>query len=143
VIAAAVLLLAQAAGSPADRLARSGTLAALLPVAAAEETDELVAAHPELSQAEKAALRRIAADKARGGSDRLYAAAARVYATELSPAEIERVNRYQGDPAVRRYRAAEPRVIAAVARAAEGVRFKEEVTAAFCAETGKGCPAGR
>ena len=57
----AVMLASATPTAEAERLGRelaeAGTLAALLPVIQAKETDEVIAAHPGLSDSEKTALR--------------------------------------------------------------------------------------
>lgn len=124
-----------------DRLARTGTLAALLPMMVAKETDELVAAHPELSAAEQAELRRVAKATADMGSAKLFAAEGRQYAELLTEAELRTLVAQAESPEARRLRAAQPHVIAGVMAAMGGMDFKKDALAAFCARTGKGCPA--
>ena len=143
---AAMMLVAQAgAASPeavalGERLARSGTLAALLPMMVAKETDELVAAHKELTVAEQAALRRTAQATADAGAAKLFAAEGREYAARLSAAELRALVAQAESPAARRLRAVQPQVIAGVMGAMGSMDFKKDAWAAFCAQAGKGCP---
>lgn len=89
----ALLLMAAAPSAEAEalgaRLARTGTLAALLPLMEAKETEELVAQHPELSAEDQATLRATAKDVADRGADRLLAAEGKAYAAALSIADLQ------------------------------------------------------
>lgn len=142
IIAAAV----QAAPTPeavalGERLARTGTLATLLPLQTAKETEELVAAHPELSAAEQAKLRATARATADRMAARAFAVEGRRYAEILSEADLRQLVAGAESPAAQRLRAAMPQAIAAVMQGMAGIDYKKDVMAAFCAETGKGCPA--
>lgn len=121
------------------RLAETGTLSALLPLAARKETEELIAAHPELDDADKAALRAVAAETARGGMDKAVAASGHAYAAALPIEDLKALVAFNESAAARRYRAAQPQAIAATMQALAGLDFKKDVMAAFCARTGKGC----
>jgi hypothetical protein len=124
-IAAARLLLQAAPSAEAlaagERLARSGTVATLLPMMAAKETDELVAAHPELSAAEQAELRRVAAETLKTAAARLFAAEAKAYAERLSGADMEVLTARNTDAVAARWRAALPAAIAAAMGAMAGL----------------------
>ncbi len=122
------------------RLAEAGTLASLLPMIAAKETEEMVAAHPELSDADKAKLRSVAAATAKAGSDRLMKAEGDAYAGRLSVEELKALVAFHESPAARRQREVMPAVIMATMQAAGPIDFKGETLAAFCKETGKACP---
>lgn len=122
------------------RLAETGTLASLLPMIAAKETDEMVAAHPELSPAEQAELRRTAAATLDAGRARLFAAQGRAYAERLSLADLRVLAERNGDAVSIRYRAALMPAIAATMGAIGTLDFKGDTLKAFCAKTGKGCP---
>ena len=127
------------------RLAETGTLASLLPMMAARETDELIAAHPELSPVEVAELRRVAAATFATGKAKLFAAEGRAYAERLSVADLRVLAARSGDAVSTRYRAAAPAVIATVMGAIGGMDLKGDTLAAFCAQkrtgTGKACAA--
>jgi Uncharacterized protein conserved in bacteria (DUF2059) len=147
VIGALILAAAAAAGpapgAEAERLGRElagqGTLAALLPLIAAKETEELVAAHPELGEAEKAALRDTARATFAAGESRLLAATGHSYAERLTVAQLRRLVAFNRTEAARRYRAAMPEAIAASMRALGPIDFKADALAAFCRGTGKLC----
>ena len=85
--------LALAAAAPATtfeadtwgiRLARTGTLAALLPMMVAKETEELVASQKMLSDADKAQLRAVASARARQEIERVMAVEGNAYAASCS-----------------------------------------------------------
>jgi hypothetical protein len=115
-----------------ERLARSGTLAALLPIVVAKETDDLVRERPELTAAEQARLRAAAAATAKANIDRLMAAEGRAYAAALTPAELAALVAQAESPAGRRLQAVLPRVIAGTMASVGEVNFKGEALAAFC-----------
>lgn len=121
------------------QLAETGTLASLLPMIAAKEADEVVAAHPELGAPEQAAYRRSAAATLVRGTDRLFAAQARALAERLSPADLRQLVAFQRSPAAQRYRAALPAAIASAMAAMQGIDFKKDSWSAFCAETKRRC----
>lgn len=115
------------------RLAETGTLASLLPMMAAKETDELVAQHPELSPEDVAELRRVAAATFATGKAKLFAAEGRAYAERLSVADLRVLAARNGDPVSGRYRAAARAVIATAMGTMGGMDFKGDTLAAFCA----------
>lgn len=127
---------AQALG---EELARQGLLGTLLPIMAAKETEELVAKHPELSEADQATLRATAAETARTASARVIAAQGRIYAEQLTLEDLRTLTTQNRTPAATRFKAVQPAVIAGTAKAMEGVDFKKEVMGVFCKRTGKGC----
>jgi hypothetical protein len=140
----AALLIAISSPSPealrlGRELAESGTLATVLPVIQKKETDELVAAHIELSKADKARLRTVAGEVYRQGYDRLMQAEARAYAEKLSIGDLRAIAAFQKSRAGRRYKAAIPGVVMQTMKAVGGMDFKADVTAAFCRQTGKLC----
>lgn len=123
------------------RLAETGTLAALLPVIMAKETEELVAEHPEYAEADKAALRAAAAEQGKAGIDRLMTATGHAYAEKLSVEDLRVLVAFnEGEPG-KKWRAATPGVIAAAMSEVGQLDFKGDTRKAFCAKTGKGCPA--
>lgn len=141
-------LLVQAAPAPtaeAEQLGRqladTGVLATVLPMMSKQQTDELVAAHPELSDADKAALRATATEVARAGIDRLLAAEGHAYAAALAVDDLRALVAAAASPAAQHLRAAQPLIVAGTMRAVGNVDFKGETLAAFCAKTGKACPA--
>src|SRR4029079_15007202 len=70
------------------QLAETGSLAAVLPLVQEKETEELVAAHPELSAAGKDLLRATAQAVYRQGRDRLMQAEAESYARTLPISDL-------------------------------------------------------
>jgi hypothetical protein len=120
-------------------LAQSGTLASLLPLLIAKDTEDLVAEFPDLSTTETARLRAIAAEVAASGTERLFAAQARAYAMRLSEADLAVLAEAARSPAQARYRAALPFAIAATMAGVGELDLKKDIRAAWCKETGKGC----
>jgi hypothetical protein len=140
------LMLAAASPSPealslGRQLAETDTLAGVLPLISAKETEELIAAHPELSAADRTALRATAQRVFEAGRDRLMAATGRAYAERLSLRDLRRLVAFQKSGAARRYRAATPMAIAATMQSVGKLDFKGDVIAAFCKERGRLCAA--
>ncbi|MEA3040235.1 MAG: uncharacterized protein QOE79_2748 [Sphingomonadales bacterium] len=140
------LALAVAAASPTPEglrlgraLSESGTLAALMPMVADKEIGELVAAHPELSEADRTALRATARATYQAGRDRLMEATGRAYAERLSVADLRALVAFNRTPAAAHYRAAVPGAIASAMQAVGQMDFKKDAVAAFCRKTGKLC----
>ena len=140
------LALALAASGPSPEqlrlgreLAESGTLAALLPMVAEKETGELVTAHSELSEAERAALAATARATYQAGRDRLMDATGRAYAERLSAADLRALVAFNRTAAAAHYRAAMPGAIAASMQAVGEMDFKKAALAAFCRQTVKLC----
>ncbi|PAX07802.1 hypothetical protein [Sphingomonas lenta] len=140
------LLLAQAAPSAealslGEEVARSGTLASIAPAIAAKDTEDLVAEHPELSEGERAELRKVGASTFAAGSARLYAAMGEEYARRLSIEDMRAVLAFNRSPAAARYRAAElPAIAAAQAKMGRDMDLKNGIRTAYCKQTGKLCP---
>ena len=139
------LALAAAAPTPETeklgrQLAETGTLAAMLPLIQAKETEELVA-QSELSDAEKAALRVTAKRVFEAGRERLLSATGKAYAERLSVEDLRQLIAFEKSDAAKRYRGAMPAAIAAAMQAAGPMDFKKDVRAAFCKESGKLCDA--
>jgi hypothetical protein len=138
------LLLAAAAPSAeavalGRQIAEAGTLASFVELVQAKETDELVEAHPELSDPDKAKLRAMARNVYQAGRERLMQATARAYAERLSVADMRDVVAFQKSRAGQTYRGAIPAVIAATVESVGEMDFKGDVTKAYCKETGKLC----
>ncbi|MFD1786763.1 DUF2059 domain-containing protein [Sphingomonas floccifaciens] len=139
-------LLLQAAPAPtaeAARLgtdiARSGTFSQIAPTLVQQQTDELVRDAKELTLADQAALREIAAATGRTMIERVTERMGVAYASALSEADMRTTLAFNRTDAARRYRAAEPNAMAAAAQSMGGMDFKRDVLKAFCAKTGKGC----
>jgi hypothetical protein len=143
-ILATLALLAAAPTAEAERLgievAKVGTLATLLPIVAAKEVDELVAAHVELNDMERAELRGIATRVANETSERLLKLTGHGYATRLSEDQMRAILAFNASPAGKAYRASVPPVIIETLQGAGKVDFKKDAIAAFCGKTGKACP---
>lgn len=123
------------------RLAEAGTLAALLPIKVASDTEELLAEHPEWSDADKAALRATAGEQAEAATERLIDATGRAYAARLSIEDMRVLVAFNDSPLAKRGRAATPAVILETMAKVGELDFKGDTRKAFCAKTGKGCPA--
>ena len=143
-----ILALALAAATPSAEalrlgreLAEAGTLAALLPLIQQKETEDMVAAHPELSEPDKETLRATANRIYETGRDKLLSATGRAYAERLITADLRRLVAFNRTGTAKRYREATPAVIAATMQAVGTMDFKKDVRAAFCKETGKLCGA--
>jgi hypothetical protein len=141
-----ILTLALAAAVPTPealslgrQLAEQGALASLLPLIQAKETDELLAAHPQLSPEERSALEATAKRVFVAGRDRLMDATGRAYAERLSVDDLRTLVAFHNSGAARRFQAATPQAIAATMQSVGKLDFKGDVTAAFCKETGKLC----
>lgn len=142
----AVLAVQSATPSPeavalGRRLAETGTLATLLPLISEKETEELVAGHNELNDADRAELRAIAQAQAASGIEKLLAAEGSAYAAALSVDDLKALVAFGESGAAKRHRAALPGIIATTVQTAEKVDFKREALAAFCAKPGRVCPA--
>ena len=121
-----------------SELAESGTLAAMLPLIQAKETEELLA-QSDLSDADRAALRVTAKRVFEDGRKRLLAATGKAYAERLSVEDLRELVAFEKSDAAKRYRGAMPGAIAAAMQAVGQMDFKKDVRAAFCKDTGKLC----
>ncbi|MDF7777627.1 DUF2059 domain-containing protein [Sphingomonas sp. AOB5] len=142
---AALLLLTGATDPEAEalgkRLAEASSLAALLPAVAAKEREEMLAEHPEWTDADKAAFRETADAVAARGMDRLTTAMGKAYATRLSLDDLRALVAFNETPAAKRMRAVAPAVMIETAGALDGMDYKGETRRAFCTRTGKLCEA--
>lgn len=121
------------------RLARGGSVMALLPLVGAKESEELVAAHPELSPGEKQALREAGRRTLAAGMTRIENAFGRAYARRLSLDELRTLVAQVESPAQVRLRAIQPTAMAEALAAIGTLDFKGDTRAAFCRDTGKLC----
>lgn len=138
------LLMAQTAPSAEAeslgvRLAQTGTLAALLPAVTAKERDSIIAAHPELSDAEKATLASTADELAKAAIDKLTAAIGHGYASRLSVEDLRALVAFNEGPAAQHWREATPGAVMAAMQSVGEMHLTEETLAAFCTKTGKLC----
>jgi hypothetical protein len=141
-----LLFLAATAAQPSPEalrlgreLAESGTLATVLPLMAKKETEELVAAHPELSAVETATLRATAKRVFSAGRERLMDSEARALAERLTLADLRAIAAFQRSSAAQHYRAATPEVIATMMESIGTMDFKGDVLKSYCRQTGKLC----
>ena len=143
-ILATLALLVATPSAEAERLgvevAKTGTLATLLPIVTAKEIDEIIADHPELNNMEKADLRGTAMRGANETRDRLMTLTGHAYASRLSGADLRAILAFEATSAGRAYRAAIPSAIIETMQGAGKIDFKKDAIAAYCAETGKACP---
>ena len=139
VLTAATPLVSFEAEAWGVRLARTGTLATLLPMVTAKETEELVANHKELSDPDKVQLRAVAASRAEQQIQRVMAVEGHAYASNLSLADLKALVDFSEAEVAVRFRAAQPKVIAETMQGLAGMDFKKDVIAAFCKQTVKGC----
>lgn len=121
------------------QVAQSGTLATLLPLMTAKDTEALIAEHPELDAAAKARLRAAAAETARGASDRLMTTIGHQYALSLSVADMRALVAFNRSPPAKAWRAAEPATIIATMKALDGYDYKGEAWKAYCRSPGVRC----
>lgn len=124
-------------------VAESGTLAALLPIIAQRDVEELIAAHPELSAAEQAQLRATADRVFAAGRDRLMAANGQAYAERLSVEQLRAIAAFNRTPAAAALREATPGAMLATMQAMGSIDLKRDIAEAFCRETRQLCPPGR
>jgi len=122
------------------RVAETGTLASLLPLLIARDTEAMVAEHPELDDAGKTRLRGVAADTAKAAIDRMLGAVGHQYALRLSVADLQALVAFNASAPARNWRAAEPQVIVATMQTVDGFDFKGEAWKAYCAAPGSACP---
>ena len=122
-------------------LAEAGTLTGLLTLLETKETADLVAEHPEFSDAERTAFKASAHRTFVAGRDKLMAETGRGYAQRLTIEELRALVAFNRTAAAQHYRTVSPGVIASTMQALGPMDFKGDVIANFCKETGKLCPA--
>ena len=123
------------------RVAESSTLAQLLPMVAMKETGDLAKNHPELSPADQVALRTTGTKVMEAARARLIAALAPTYAAALTAEQMRAIVAFEASDAAKARRAADLPALMGAAKVLDGFDCKGEVMKAFCAETGKACPA--
>jgi hypothetical protein len=121
------------------QVAEVGALASFVELVQAKETDELVEAHPELSERDRATLRATAHRVYLSGRERLMDATGRAYAERLGIDDLRAIVAFQRSPVGQNYRAAIPAAIAATVETVGEMDFKGDVLAAYCKGTGKLC----
>lgn len=138
----AALLLAQATPEAVrlgEELASHGTLSVIGPLITAKETEDLVAAHPELSAGDKDRLRATARGVAADLRARAIRAEGAAFARALSVSDLRALVRFARSGVARRQREAMPRIVDGTVQALGPVDYKGSVQAAYCAQYGKLC----
>lgn len=122
------------------RLAQTGTLATMMPAILTKEREELVAEHPDWSDADKAALRAAADGVAQAAIARINAAIGHQYAQRLSVEDLRVLVAFNEGPVATRWREVTPVAVMQAMGEAGDLDFKGDARKAYCAKTGKGCP---
>ena len=138
----AALLLAQATPEAVrlgEELASYGTLSVIGPLITAKETEELVAAHPELSAEEKDRLRATARKVAADLRARAIRAEGAAFAQALSVTDLKALVRFARSDVARRQRAAMPAIVAGTMQRLGAIDYKGSVLSAYCARYRKLC----
>lgn len=145
----AFLLMATAASAagPTDaeaialgrEVARSSLLATLVPLKTASELDEIIAANPDLTPAEKGELRRIGTEHADALLERVLEVEGRALAANLSVEDLRVLDAFERSTAGRNRRAAMVSIIMTTVAELDGVDYGSGVKASFCRQTGKLC----
>src|SRR5690348_9749622 len=121
-----------AAAADARTVAENGMLANIARLKTAAEIEELIAAHPELSDSDKAALRKTGEATANALLERAVAAEAAGYLAHLTADDLTALAAFARSDAAKAQRAAMPAVmVATLAQLNEGgeVHFKEDTAA--------------
>ncbi|WP_324806407.1 DUF2059 domain-containing protein [Sphingomonas sp. LY29] len=121
-------------------VAERGMLMSILPTMQAKETEDLVAEHPDWSDADKAALRATAATVYAETREKLIAADARAYAEHLSIEDLREIAAFARTGASQRMRAAMPKIIISTMAGAGAVDYKGDVRKRLCKERPALCP---
>lgn len=121
------------------RLAASGDFQAIIGAAAAAETASLAAEHKELSEAERAALQALAKERFEAVRAPLLDKVGAIYAEQFTLEELRAIVAFFESDAGRAYTGRLTRTMPAIAAAMQGLDFKADVRAAFCARNGKLC----
>lgn len=121
------------------RLARAGSMMSLLPLVAQKDTEALIEAHPDLSPAERQALRDTARRTLDAGMTRIATAFGRAYARRLPLADLEALVAQAESPVQGRLRAIQPGAMAEALATLGTLDFRKDTAAAFCHDTGKLC----
>ena len=121
-------------------VALNGVFANLFPMIGKKKIEELIASHPELTAADRDALRKV-------GDGWIVATLAAMsgvmggeYARTMSVDDMKAMLAFARSDAGKHWQAAEPGAITAVMKQLDGVDFEGEVSAQFCRDTGKLCP---
>ncbi len=121
------------------KLAEQGTLASLLPLLKAKETEELLREDPKLTGEERTKLRATADRVFIAGYDRLMKATGDAYAQQLSIRDLRALANFYASPVAQRYRSAMPDVIMETMKSVGQMDFKGDVRKAYCAQAQRLC----
>jgi hypothetical protein len=140
-----LLVLALAAATPEAealglRLAKSAGFSLVEPTSAANDIEELVKTHPELTVAEKDQLRATARRVINQETDKIVTALGHNYTENLSIDDLRALVAVTETVPYQHYRAAMPALASQAVNAASNFDLKGETITAFCGETGKACP---
>lgn len=147
---AAALIALQAApveGATDEKLALAMEIAAVSPLAVigplqtAAEVEDIIASNPDLTPDEQDRLRAIGKARAEELGREAQATEAAALADILSLEDLRAIAEFERSEAAAHHRAATPQVAMRVMQGLEGLDYKGEVRAAFCAEAGKLCEA--
>ena len=123
-----------------EELASYGTLATLGPSMTAKEAEDLVAAHPELTDADKNNLRAAAKKEAETLRATAITVEGKVFAEALSLQDLRTLAEFARSDVARRQREAMPKIIVGTMKGLGNVDYKASVLAAYCRDYGKLCP---
>ena len=116
------------------QVAASGSLATLLPLVQAKETEELLAEDHALTPAQRTRVRAIAARSYGAAIDRLNNTIGKAYAERLSVDDMRALVAFNATPAAQRYRAAAPEAIVEAMQSLGNLDLKGDVRKQVCAE---------
>jgi hypothetical protein len=122
-------------------VAKSGLFVTLLPAMTPKEIDDIVKEHPELTAADKDALRAAGDAETKAVLDKLVGVMGHEYAKSMSVEDMKAVIAFGRSEASKRWHAAEPAAMAASLKQLDGFDFKARVSARLCKSNGKLCPA--
>ena len=123
----------------ATEVASYSALATIGPLQTAAEVEDIIASNPDLTTEEQDRLRAIGRARAETLARDALAAEAAALAELLSLEDLRAIAEFERLPAAANQRAATPQVAMRVMQGLQGLDYKGEVKAAFCAETGKLC----
>ncbi len=121
------------------QLASIGTLATLAPMKMSAEIEEIIAANPDLTDADKAAFRKSAKTTSNRLQAKVIEAEGTAYAQSLSLVDLRTLVAFSATGAAKRQRAAMPVIVLQTVRGIGTVDFKAEAARDFCTVSGKLC----
>ena len=123
----------------ATEVAAASPLATIGPLQTAAEVENIIAAHPELTADEADRVRALGKQRADELGQQALATEAAALADALTVEDLRAIAAFQRSTAAANHRAALPQVAMAVMQSLDGLDFRGEVQAAYCAESGKLC----